>query len=70
MDEEVPPALEFDNQILAATAEGADALALQLGRDDRGRLGSREPGVGYLDVLEPTAHEGRLETAADRFDFG
>jgi hypothetical protein len=66
MDEEVPPAFELDNQILAATAEPTDSLALELVCDQLGRLGPGESGIGDLDLLERPAHEARLEAAPDR----
>jgi hypothetical protein len=70
MDEEVPPALELDNQILAATAEPIDSLALELGCDHFGWLRPGEPGIDDLDVLERPADETRLEAAADRLHLG
>jgi len=70
MDEEVPPALESDNQILAATANGADLLAFQLGGHQLGRLGSREPRVGDHHALEGAAGEARLESGTNRLDLG
>jgi hypothetical protein len=69
VDEEVPPALELDNQILAATANGADLLAFELGGHQLGRLGSREPRVGYHHTLESAAGEARLESGTNRLDL-
>jgi hypothetical protein len=69
MDEEVTPALELDNQILAAAADRPNLLALEGGRDRLRRLGSRESRVGDLDTLEPAPRETRLEPGADRLDF-
>jgi hypothetical protein len=69
MDQEVPPALELDNQILAATPQPSDSLSLELARDDLGRLGSREPRIDDLDALEPPTHEARLQMPANRLDL-
>jgi hypothetical protein len=70
MDEEVPPALELDNQILAAATKAVDPLTLELGGDDLGRLGPRQPRIGDLDLFEASADEGWLEASADRLHFG
>jgi hypothetical protein len=69
MDEEVPPALELDNQILAAASEAAHPFALELAGDDFGGLGPREPRIGDLDVLERPADETGLEPSANRLDL-
>jgi hypothetical protein len=69
MDEEVPPASEFDNQILAAPTDCSDLLALEGGGHRFGGLGPREPWICYLDALEATADEPGLEVCPDSFDF-
>lgn len=69
VDEEVPPALELDNQIFAATANGADLLAFELGGHQLGRLGSRKPRVDDHHALEGTAGEARLEPGTNRLDL-
>jgi hypothetical protein len=70
MDEEVPPALELDNQILAAPVQAADSFALELAGYEVGRLGPGEPRVGDLDALERATNEARLQASADRLDLG
>src|SRR3954469_8895543 len=70
VDQENAPALESNNQILAAPLERFDALADEL-RRDRGRvLRPRQPRVFDLDVLEAASDEHRLEPAANRLDLG
>ena len=69
VDEEVPPALELDNQILAPTANGADLLAFELGGHELGRLGSRKPRVGDHHALEGAAGEAGLESGTNRLDL-
>jgi hypothetical protein len=69
MDEEVSPAVELDNQILAATANRADAFAFKLPCYHLGRLGSRESRIGDDHALEGPAREARLESGTDRLDL-
>jgi hypothetical protein len=69
VDQESSTSLEPDNQILAAAIDGCDALALQLGRDLDWVEGARQPRIGDLDALEGSAHEPRLEPAADGLDL-
>jgi hypothetical protein len=70
MNKEVPPALESDNQILAATAHLADALTLERGRDELGGLWSRQPWVADRDALETAPCQRRGEPLTDRLDLG
>jgi hypothetical protein len=70
MDEEVPPARELDNQILAASSDRSDLLALERGRHGFGRLGPGQPRVDDLDALEAPAHEPWLEMRPDRLHLG
>jgi hypothetical protein len=69
MDKEVPPALERENQILAAAANVYDAFASQRGCDRFRRLRAGEARVGDLDALERAAGERRRKPGADRLDF-
>src|SRR5919197_603443 len=70
VNQETATALEPKNQILAAAIERRDALARQLGLDELGVEGSREPCVVDLHVREPPPDDGRLEPAANRLDLG
>ena len=69
VDDEVPPALELDNQIFAATSNGADLLAFELGGHQLRRLGSRKPRVDDHHALEGAAGEARLEPGTNRLDL-
>ena len=69
VDEEVPPALELDNQIFPATTDRTDPFALQLGGYGLGRLGASEPGIRDLDPLEPSAGQPWCKPRADGLDF-
>ena len=70
VNQEIPTALEPDNQILAATLQGRDALALELGGDRVGLEGPHEPRVADLDPLEQPPFERGREPAAHRLDLG
>src|SRR2546422_6114415 len=70
VNQENTPALEPNNQILAATLERRDLLAGELGRHLGRILWARQARVGDVDVLEATADEYRRETASDRLDLG
>src|SRR4051812_2962717 len=70
VDQQNAAGLEPNDQILAPTLEGGDALTLQL-RRDRDRLErSHEPGVVDLDALERAADDVRDERETDRLDLG
>ena len=70
MNKEVPPALELDNQILAAPTDVADTFTLERGCDRLGRIRAREPGVGDDDPVEPATGQARGKPGPDRLDFG
>jgi hypothetical protein len=61
VDEQVAPARERDDHVLAATAYGGDLLADQLGRHLVGRVGPGQAAVGDLDPVETPSREDRLE---------
>ena len=71
MDQESPPALEPNNQILAATLDRRDPLALELGRHlgsgSNGRV-SRGSRISTCSNRRPDEH--RLELRADGLDLG
>jgi hypothetical protein len=62
--------LEPNNQILAATLDRDDTLALELGRDRLRVERADDPGVRDLHLLEHAADERRLEARADGLDLG
>jgi len=65
-----PTALEPKNQILAASVDLRDALALQFGCH-RGRLErTDEPWVVDLHALEPPPDQDRFELSPDGLDLG
>jgi hypothetical protein len=69
VDQENATALEPNNQILAASIDGCDALAVELGRH-LGRLEwTHEPGVRDLHVVEAPSDKRGFELAADALDF-
>jgi hypothetical protein len=69
VDQEHTTTLEPNNQILAATIDSLDALALERGRH-LGRIErTRQPLVGDLDADEATADEVRREPPPDRLDL-
>src|SRR6266536_3064482 len=70
VDQENTPALEPNNQLLAAPLKRRDALAGELGRHLGRVLRSCQPRVRDLDVREPPPDENRLETSPDRLDLG
>jgi hypothetical protein len=69
MNEEVQATLEFDNQILAATAHTRDALSSERGGDRLRGLWSREPGIEDLDCVEAPSREDGRETRPNRLDL-
>jgi hypothetical protein len=70
MNEEVPPALEFDNQILAATPYGTDLLSFESGSHYLRRFGARQAWIGDDDPFEPATRQARRQSLADRLDLG
>jgi hypothetical protein len=70
VDQEYTTASKPKNQILAASLESLNDLAVELGRDLVGIERTRDPGIGDLDSLEPPPHDRRLQARANRFDFG
>ena len=61
---------EPDNQILAATLDRRDPLALELRRHLGRLVGSYEPRIVNLDPLEATARQHGLELSANGLDLG
>src|SRR5437764_8045005 len=70
VNQENATALEPNNQILAASLDGDDALALQLGRDLERLERPHQPRVEDLDALKSPPDERGLELASDRLDLG
>jgi hypothetical protein len=70
VDQESPPGLEPDDQILAAAFERRHPFALQLGSDGDGLEGPDEPRIPDLDMVEPPPDEMRLELLPDRLYLG
>ena len=70
VNQENATAFEPNNQILPASVQRRDVLALELGRDGRGVERTRQAGVEDLDSLECPADEQRLELRSDRLDLG
>ena len=70
MNEEVPPALELENQILASPANGDDALPFESLGDGLRRLGPCEPWVDDLDAFERPPLEARSQPRTDRLHLG
>jgi hypothetical protein len=70
VNEEVPPAFEDDNQILASSAHVGYPLPLEGSRHRLGRFGPRQPGIADLDPLERSSRQPRREQRANRLDFG
>ena len=69
VNEEVPPALERDNQILASPTNVGDAFALERSCHELGRLRPRQPGIEDHDPLDPLPRQPRREPGADRLDL-
>ena len=70
VNQERTTGLEPNNQILAATFDQRDALAVQLMCDLEWIERACQPGIGNANVLEDTAFEHRREPPADRLDLG
>jgi hypothetical protein len=69
VDQEYPTATKPKNQILAASLDGLDDLVVKLGGNLLWIKRTRDPGIGDLDPLEPSADECRLQTRANRLDL-
>jgi hypothetical protein len=70
VDQENSTATKPKNQILAASLDGVDDLALELNGDLVRIERPRDPGIGDLDLLEAPPHERRLQARANRLDLG
>ena len=70
MDEEVPPALELENQILASSANSENALSFEGLGDGLRRLGPGEPCVDDLDAFECPSLQARSQPRTDRLHLG
>jgi hypothetical protein len=70
VNQENPTALEPKNQILAASVELRDALALQLSRHRDPVKGTYEPGIVDLHALEQSPDQYGLELSTDGLDLG
>src|SRR5438105_4509288 len=70
VNQENQTALEPNNQILAAPANGGHALAREFRSHLRRFSRARQPRVENLDILEPAADELGLETCPYGLDFG
>src|ERR671910_112446 len=70
VDQERSPALEPDDQILAATLDGFDTFSLEVPRDLLRLERPGQPRVADLDTCEAAAAQDRLETRANRLDLG
>jgi len=70
VNQEYPPRLEPNNQILAAPLDGLHRLALQLGGHLSGLNRAGDARVEDLDPLEPSPDQHRLEAGANRLDLG
>jgi len=70
VNQESPPRLEPDDQILAATFERRHSFALQLGGDGDGLEGPHQSRIADLDAVEPPPDELWLELLPDRLYLG
>jgi hypothetical protein len=70
MNEEVPPAFESDDQILATTTHLTHAFSFERGRDELRRFGPRQPRIADRDALETAASQRRSESLTDRLYLG
>jgi hypothetical protein len=68
--EEVTPALERENQILATAPYVGDPLALEGGGDRVRRLRPRQPRIEDLDAFEPPTRQAACKSRANRLDLG
>jgi hypothetical protein len=69
VNQENPTRFEPNNQILPASLQGGDRLALELGGDLPRIVGARESRVRDLDAVEGPADQMRLESRPDRLDL-
>jgi hypothetical protein len=70
VDEENATATKPKNQILAASLDGIDDLALELEGNLIGIERPRDPGISDLHALEPPPDERRLQGRANCLDLG
>jgi hypothetical protein len=70
VNEQNPPGLEPNNQILAATLDRLDALAFELRRHLGRLVGPHEPRVVDLHALEPAAREQGRQARSYALDLG
>ena len=70
VNQQSPPRLEPNNQILAAPIDGSDPLTLELSRDLIGIERTRQPRVRDLDPLERSPLEDGREPPPDALDLG
>ena len=70
VNQESASRLEPNDQILAATADRRDTLALEAARDRSRIVGPRQPRIRHLDALEAPPFEQRCELAPDGLDLG
>jgi hypothetical protein len=70
VNQESPPRLEPNNQILATALEHRHPFAFEFGGDRTRLEGPHESRIADFDSVEPPADEMRLELEADRLDFG
>ena len=70
VNKESSPALEPNNQILAATIDRCDALAFDLGRHEIGRERTHETGIENGRLRDPSPDEDRCDLSAHGLDLG
>jgi hypothetical protein len=69
VNQEYATALESNNQILAASPDALDSLALQLGRHLGRLVGTYKAWVGDPNAVEASPEENGLERPADGLDL-
>jgi hypothetical protein len=69
VNQEYTAALESNNQILAASPDALDSLALQLGRHLGGLVGTHEACIVDPNAVEASPEENGLERPADGLDL-
>jgi len=70
VNQQSAPRLEPNDQILAATVERGNLLALELGGDSDGLEWTHKARIVDLDAVEPPPDEVRLELLSSRLDLG
>jgi hypothetical protein len=70
VNQQSPPRLEPDNQILAAAVERRHSLAFEFSGNGSGLERAHEPRIVDVDAVEPPADQVRLELESGRLDFG